>query len=139
MVDKISAEVRSSIMSRIRNKDTRPEIAVRSLLHRLGYRFRLHRKSLQGCPDIVLPKYRAVVFVHGCFWHQHAGCPYSHVPKSNRTYWLPKLDRNSARDREANTKLKECGWRVLVIWECETKSKELLTEKISSFFNGGRQ
>ena len=99
MTDVYSGEVRSRVMSRIRKRDTKPEIAVRRVLHRLGYRFRLHRQDLPGVPDIVLPKHNTVILVHGCFWHQHT-CPLGKLPKSNKSYWLPKLRRNCRRDRQ---------------------------------------
>lgn len=101
--------------------NTKPEIIIRSLLHRLGYRFRLHRKDLPGNPDIVLPKYKAIIFVNGCFWHHHEGCPEGKIPKSNLGYWEPKLLRNSRRDSEGISALEQSGWRVLVIWECEIR------------------
>jgi DNA mismatch endonuclease (patch repair protein) len=123
--DVFTPEKRSEVMSLIRGKDTKPELAVRSILHRMGYRFRLHRKNLPGKPDIVLPRYRTVVFVHGCFWHQHDGCPDGHPPKSRKEFWLKKLDGNKARDKRNLAALSEAGWRVIVIWECELKPKLL--------------
>jgi DNA mismatch endonuclease (patch repair protein) len=114
-----SKEKRSVVMSRIRSKNTKPELAVRSLLHSLGYRFRLHRKDLPGRPDIVLPKYHAVIFVHGCFWHLHAKCRDGTIPKTQHEKWKEKLERNVARDKEHQRKLRSLGWKVLVIWECE--------------------
>ena len=119
MTDKLSTERRSWNMSRIRSKNTKPEIIVRSLLHRMGYRFRLQRKDLPGRPDIVLPKYKTVIFVHGCFWHQHPDCIEASRPKSNITYWLPKLKANVDRDTRNRGLLQEQGWRVLRFWECE--------------------
>ena len=121
-------------MSRIRGKDTKPELAVRSFLHRLGLRFSLHSKRLPGKPDLVFPKYRSVVFVHGCFWHQHEGCTHSGVPASNRSYWGPKLERTIQRDIETQLALKEKGWHVEVIWECEIDDERLsdLAERIRS-------
>lgn len=110
-------------MARIRSKNTKPEHIVRSLLHRMGYRFRLHRNDLPGCPDIVMPKYKTVVFVHGCFWHQHKGCRDGVVPKTKRRYWGPKLRRNVLRDKEHARVLRQLGWRVVVIWECEAEKK----------------
>jgi DNA mismatch endonuclease, patch repair protein len=121
MVDKITPERRSWTMSRIRSKDTKPERAVRSLLHGLGFRFRKHVKALPGCPDIVLKKHRVVIFVHGCFWHQHRGCASSGVPKSNIEYWRPKLSGNVERDKLHVKNLKREGWRVIIVWECQTK------------------
>lgn len=113
-------------MSRIRSANTRPEIAVRKLLHALGYRFRLHRRDLPGKPDIVLPKYRLAIFVHGCFWHQHRGCRLASKPKTRRDYWGPKLAGNVRRDEAAAKALKVLGWTVAVIWECDVRKKETL-------------
>jgi DNA mismatch endonuclease (patch repair protein) len=132
MADTFSKEKRSWIMSRIRGRDTKPEKAIRSQLHRLGYRFRLHRNDLPGRPDIVLPKYRTVLFVHGCFWHQHNECKRATVPKSNEQYWIPKLKRNVSRFQQAKVALKDAGWKVVVIWECETKDLFKLEEYIDS-------
>lgn len=129
--DTFSREKRSEIMSRVRSKDTKPEVRVRSVLHRMGYRFRVHRKDLPGNPDIVLPKHRTVVFVHGCFWHQHPGCRRATVPQGNADYWGPKLRRNVERDEEAQRLLWERGWRVLVLWECEMPhGNEELADKL---------
>lgn len=108
-------------MASVRSKNTKPEMTVRSWLHRNGYRFRLHRKDLPGSPDVVLPKHRLAVFVNGCFWHQHDGCRKATLPKKNREEWRAKLLRNVERDREAVTALEDRGWRALVLWECETK------------------
>src|SRR5579859_220089 len=105
-------------MAKIRGKDTAPEKIVRRLLHKHGYRFRLHRKDLPGCPDIVLPKYRTVIFVHGCFWHGHR-CKRGAKPSSNSTFWEDKINRNNQRDKAANKRLKSMGWRVLVLWQCQ--------------------
>jgi len=128
-------EARSRIMRAIRAKDTAPELAVRRVLHAAGYRFRLHRRDLPGNPDIVLPKHRAIIFVHGCFWHQHPepGCRNAQVPRSNTAYWTPKLVRTAERDREAAERLKAMGWRVLTIWECETKQTEALRQRLLQF------
>lgn len=128
-------EARSRIMRAIRAKDTAPELAVRRVLHAAGYRFRLHRRDLPGNPDIVLPKHRAIIFVHGCFWHQHPepGCRNAQVPRSNTAYWTPKLARTAERDREAAERLKAMGWRVLTIWECETKQTEALRQRLLQF------
>jgi DNA mismatch endonuclease, patch repair protein len=121
-------------MAQIRSKDTKPEFAVRSLLHKMGYRFRLHRRDLPGNPDIVMPKYRSVIFVHGCFWHFHKKCRDGKIPATNKKYWSKKLQNNQLRDKTNIKKLREGGWRVLVIWECEVKKRlEKLTTKITKF------
>ena len=109
-------------MSRIRSKDTAPEVALRRALHALGFRFRIHRKDLPGKPDIVLPRHRVVIFVHGCFWHRHAGCRIATTPKSNTEFWVEKFERNVARDARSIDLLKAQGWRVIVAWECELAS-----------------
>jgi DNA mismatch endonuclease, patch repair protein len=120
LTDTLSPEKRSWNMSRIRSKDTGPERMVRSLLHHMGYRFSLQRKDLPGCPDIVLPKYRTVVLVHGCFFHRHHGCRMAYTPKSRQVFWLKKLDENTARDKRVVSELQSLGWRVIVVWECQT-------------------
>jgi DNA mismatch endonuclease (patch repair protein) len=109
------------MMAGISGKNSRPEMFVRSLLHAAGYRFRLHRKGLPGKPDIVLPKYKIVVFIHGCFWHRHAGCRLSKLPATRQDFWAEKLQANVERDKSATTKLEELGWRVLWVWECATR------------------
>ncbi len=124
---------RSANMRAIRSKDMRPELAVRSLVHKLGYRFRLHRKDLPGKPDLVFVARRKVIFVHGCFWHCHKGCKTAHMPKSNLDYWGPKLERNRARDEENVKNLSANGWKVLVVWECETKNGKNITKRIVAF------
>lgn len=129
-MDIMSKEKRSWIMSRIRDKNTKPEKRIRSLLHELGYRFRLHRNDLPGRPDIVLPKYKSVIFVHGCFWHQHRGCKYAYKPKSRVEFWTKKFKENRERDRRKTKELKHIGWRVIVVWECELEKPELLIAKI---------
>lgn len=116
-------------MSRIRGTNTKPELAVRSLLHRMGYRFRLHRKDLPGTPDIVLPGRGTVVFVHGCFWHGHA-CKRTKMPKSRVEYWAGKIEANRRRDARKRRKLKALGWNVVIIWECELKRPDRLAEKL---------
>ncbi len=120
-------------MSRIRSKDTKPEVLVRSLLHSLGYRFRKNVKTLPGKPDVVLKKHNAVIFVHGCFWHQHKGCRRSNMPKSNLDYWKPKLERNSERDKQHIKDLKKLGWKVLTIWECEVQNEDEVEKKLTKF------
>jgi DNA mismatch endonuclease (patch repair protein) len=134
-MDVYTPQERSRVMAAVRSTDTEPELRVRRLLHRLGYRFRLHRRDLPGRPDIVLPKWRAVLFVHGCFWHQHPGCPRAARPTSNVEFWNRKLDRNVRRDQENRRALEEAGWCVLTIWECladEAGAARTLTE----FFAG---
>lgn len=119
-------------MSRVRGKGTLPEMAVRRLAHAMGMRFRLHGRDLPGRPDLVFPRYRTVVFVHGCFWHRHEGCRKATSPKSHTDYWEAKFDGNVARDKRKETELTQIGWRVLTIWECDTKNSELLREKLES-------
>lgn len=118
MAEKIAPEIRSRMMSGIRGKNTRPETTVRSFLHRNGFRFRLHRVGLPGKPDVVLPRWNAVVFVHGCFWHGHRGCHYFKLPKTRAEFWKTKIEGNSKRDSIAVDRLREAGWRVAIIWEC---------------------
>ena len=131
-----SKEKRSHVMSRIRSKDTSPEIILRSLLHRLGYRFRLHVKGLPGKPDIVLPKYKRVIFVHGCFWHLHKGCRDGTIPKTQHEKWKTKLERNVERDKSHIKQLRKMGWKPLVIWECELENRtEIVQNKISQFLS----
>jgi DNA mismatch endonuclease (patch repair protein) len=130
MVDRLTSERRSALMKSVRQKNTTPERAVRSALHALGYRFRLHRKDLPGTPDIVLPRYKVAIFVHGCFWHRHEGCHFATTPSSNEGYWLPKFASNVARDIRKETALTEAGWRVLTVWECETKSPAALAQRL---------
>lgn len=115
-------------MGRIRGRDTSPEIAVRSALHRLGYRFRLHVKNLPGRPDIVLPKWKHIVLVHGCFWHRHKDCKFAYTPKSRTEFWTEKFEGNIARDKVTVQALKNLGWRVTVVWECEIRSTENLAQ-----------
>ena len=118
-------------MSRIRSTNTSPEKNVRSLLHKLGFRFRLHRKDLPGKPDIVLPKYKTVIFVHGCFWHRHKNCKYAYTPKSRLDFWLKKFDENQSRDRRVQQQLKKSGWRVVIIWECQIQQTAKLSQQFS--------
>jgi len=127
------SSARSRIMRAIRKKNTKPEIRVRRRLHALGYRFRLHRSELPGTPDIVLPRHRVAIQVHGCFWHQHPGCRHAVRPRSRPEYWLPKLDRNIVRDREAKAALEALGWRVLVLWECQIRHQEALDAQLAAF------
>lgn len=130
-MDILTPEERSRVMSHITGKDTRPEMIVRSLLHRLGFRFRLHHRDLPGKPDIVLPRRKAVIFVHGCFWHRHQGCKDATIPKTNTGFWLNKLNRNVERDLKAASALKAAGWRVLYVWECETNNLDMLADRLT--------
>lgn len=123
---------RSANMRAIRSKNMQPELAVRSLVHRMGYRFRLHRKDLPGKPDMVFASRRKVIFVHGCFWHSH-GCKLSHAPKSNLAYWGPKLERNQARDQQHLEALAAAGWQTLVIWECVVKDSKTVEARVRKF------
>ncbi len=135
MVDRLLPGRRSWLMGRVRGKNTIPELVVRRTAHALGYRFRLHRKDLPGTPDLVFPGRMAVVFVHGCFWHRHQGCRKASVPGSRMEFWVEKFDRNVARDARNVDDLKCAGWRVLTIWECETKDKDraALAARLSAF------
>lgn len=126
-------------MSRVSGKDTGPEMVVRRMLHMMGFRYRLHAKDLPGKPDVVLPRHRKVVFVHGCFWHGHRNCKRSKRPSSNEKFWNEKIEKNIKRDETAKRKLKKVGWDVLVVWECQTKNKENLKEILLKLLNGGRE
>ena len=142
MPDRLSAEERSAHMRRICKTDTRPELRVRRLAHALGYRFRLHRRDLPGRPDLVFPRLRRIVLVHGCFWHQHPGCRLARSPKSRLEYWGPKLRRNRERDEAARARLAEAGWTVLTVWECGTRDPDTLAERLRQFLEtapGGRR
>lgn len=119
-----SKEVRSYNMSRIKGKDTKPEMLVRKFLHANGFRYRLHDKKLPGKPDIVLPKYKTAIFVHGCFWHGHKNCRYASIPKTRTKWWLEKIEGNAANDKRKKYALKKSGWRVITIWECALKGKK---------------
>ena len=135
MVDSVTPKRRREIMSNIRSKGMKPEMTVRQTTHAMGYRYRLHRKDLPGKPDLVFPGRQKVIFVHGCFWHQHAdpACKIARRPQSNRDYWLPKLDRTVARDAEHLGRLAELGWDVLVIWECDIEAGNKLADRIREF------
>ena len=122
-------------MSAIKSKNTKPEIKVRKVLHSMGYRFRLHSKNLPGSPDIVLPKFKTVIFVHGCFWHRHKNCKYASTPKTRQEFWNKKFKTNIERDLEIQDKIKNLDWRSVVIWECETKNMENLRDKIIDVFS----
>lgn len=132
-MDTLSKEERSIRMSKIRGRDTKPELVVRKLLFRLGYRYRLSVKGLPGKPDIVFKGRRKIIFVHGCFWHQHAGCKIAHIPKSRQTYWAEKFSQNIARDAQNEQLLREAGWDVFTVWECETKDADVLRQKLIDF------
>ena len=138
-MDIVSKEARSQLMAKIKTRDTEPEMVVRRMLFQLGYRFRLHRKDLPGNPDIVMPGRRIVIFVHGCFWHQHTGCKLFKMPSTNNEFWKQKLDKNVARDIIAQTVLLATGWRVLTIWECATRRPIDLPEKLVSWIHSTAQ
>lgn len=123
-------------MSRVSGKNTKPELVVRTLLHNMGYRFRLHRNDLPGKPDITLPKHKRIILVHGCFWHGHQDCPRAKRPSTNVDFWREKLDKNIERDKANINKLKQLGWDILTVWTCEVKETEKLTNKILSFLEG---
>lgn len=135
-MDRITKEHRSWNMSRIGGKNTKPELRVRKALHHMGFRFRLHRKDLPGHPDIVLPKYKTVILVHGCYWHRHPGCRFAYTPKTNVDFWTHKFAENVERDRLNKAELQRLGWRVSVIWECETANREMLSLRINEIMEG---
>ena len=135
MTDHLTPKKRSWNMSQIRSKNTNPELIIRKALHRLGFRFRLHNKLLPGKPDIVMKKHHTIIFCHGCFWHQHKNCNRATLPKSNVDYWENKLKRNVKRFNEVKIELTKLGWKVLVIWECETKNSEFLSIKLVKIIN----
>jgi len=132
-VDIFDKSKRSWIMSHVKGKDTKPEILVRSIIHRLGFRFRKHKSDLPGKPDIVLAKHRKVIFVHGCFWHGHKKCSRSSRPQSNKSFWVEKLDKNIARDKRTKRELELQGWKVLIVWTCETNNILKLQNRLSTF------
>lgn len=129
-----SKAVRSRIMAAVKRQNTTPEMVLRSALHRAGYRFRIHTKSLPGTPDIVLPKYRTVIFVHGCFWHRHLGCRKTTTPKNNGEFWALKFEKNIERDERKTRELEDLGWHVLVVWECQiNKTGDEALEIVNDF------
>lgn len=134
-MDSLTPAERSERMSRIKDRNTKPELIVRSLIHRMGYRYRLHGKELPGRPDLVFTKKRKVIFVHGCFWHRHEGCRLARLPKSRLDFWRPKLEANAERDKEVERRLTELGWKVLTIWECEVKDEVVLTLRVRAFLD----
>ena len=133
MADIVDVQRRSELMAGIRGKDTAPELAVRRIAHGMGLRFRLHRRNMPGRPDLVFSRHRLAVFVHGCFWHQHHGCRFAHIPKSRVAFWKDKFAANVARDKRNIAALRGLGWRVLVIWECQVGNAALVQDKLAVF------
>ena len=133
-MDRLSHEQRSALMSRVKTKGTKPELVVRSALHRLGYRYRLHRKDLPGKPDLVFPSRHKAIFVHGCFWHGH-DCSRGKLPQTNEEFWKTKIDKNKARDEGVIKTLQSLGWEVLVVWECEIRGDEQFVRNLTRFLN----
>ena len=131
--DRLTKEARSALMARVKGKNTTPELRVRRIAFALGYRYRLHRRDLPGCPDLVFPARRSVIFVHGCFWHHHPKCPRATIPKSRTNFWRSKLVGNAKRDRKVMSALEATNWKVLVVWECETKDRYVLRERLIGF------
>lgn len=132
-MDTLSPAERSERMSRVRGKNTKPELVVRKLVHALGYRYRLHRRDLPGLPDLTFPGRGKIIFVHGCFWHRHEGCSLARLPKSRHSFWIPKLEENKRRDTRNQKKLRELGWEILVVWECQISGREVLKARIQDF------
>ena len=130
-MDRLSKEKRSQNMAKIKSSNTAPERKIRSILHNLGYRFRLHKNNLPGKPDITLSKHKTVIFVHGCFWHRHEGCRYTTTPATRKEFWMKKFTNNIQRDKTVSKELKELGWAVLVIWECELRDVESLKQRLT--------
>lgn len=131
MVDRLSVERRSWLMSRVSATDTSPEVRVRKVAHRMGLRFRLHRRTLPGKPDLIFPRYRVALFVHGCFWHRHPGCKKASTPKSRVDFWLQKFEANVRRDKIVRSDLESLGWHVVIIWECQTKELSEVEDVLS--------
>jgi len=134
-MDSLTPLERSANMSRIRGKNTAPERLVRSCIHRLGYRFRLHRRGLPGSPDVVLPRLRSVVQIHGCFWHRHKGCKWAYMPKTRIGFWRGKFSDNVERDRRNERALRRLGWRMLIVWECQTTDTATLCRRLRAFLS----
>lgn len=132
-MDIVSPEKRSRMMAGIKGKNTKPELVVRKLVHGMGFRYRLHRKDLPGSPDLVFPRLRKVIFVHGCFWHRHPGCRFAYTPKSNAKFWMDKLEGNTQRDAHAVMALDAMGWQVLIVWECEVSDLAGLARNVRLF------
>ena len=135
MTDRLTPERRSWLMSRVRSKDTTPELLVRRMVHAMGYRFRLHRSDLPGKPDLVLPRHGKIVFVHGCFWHRHKSCRMATVPKSRKAFWLNKFEKNVKRDARNIRVLRKQGWKVLVLWQCQTTDPDRLEKRLRRFLD----
>jgi DNA mismatch endonuclease (patch repair protein) len=131
MPDVHTPEQRSRNMAAIRGRNTKPEMLVRPLVHAMGYRFRLHRRDLPGTPDLVLPRFKAVIFVHGCFWHRHARCRYAYLPKTRRAFWNAKFRQNMERDRRVVRKLRLQGWSVIIVWECQISNPLNLAKRLN--------
>jgi DNA mismatch endonuclease (patch repair protein) len=138
-VDSLTPEKRSSLMGRVRQRDTAPELAVRRLLHSMGYRYRLGRRDLPGSPDLVLPRHGKVIFVHGCFWHRHRGCKHTTTPKSNARFWVKKFAENVKRDRRVRRRLKILGWASLIVWSCQAEDESVLEPKLAKFLKAARR
>lgn len=137
-MDIVSSAKRSRMMAGIKGKNTKPELVVRKLVHGMGFRYRLHRKDLPGSPDLVFPRLKKVIFVHGCFWHRHPECKFAYTPKSNVHFWLNKLEGNTRRDERVLAALDALGWKVLIVWECEVSDPPALTLKVKSFLLADR-
>lgn len=135
MVDHVNRTKRSLIMAAVHSEDTGPEMAVRRMVHALGFRYRLHVSKLPGRPDLVFPARQKIVFVHGCFWHRHNGCRYATSPKTNRGFWEAKFAENVGRDRRTRRALRSMGWEVLTVWQCELKRPEKLVERLNEFLS----
>ena len=133
MADVFSPEQRSRVMRQVKSQDTSTEMTIRRMVWRMGFRYRLHRKNLPGAPDLVFVGKRKIIFVHGCFWHGHDCARGDRIPKSNRDYWLTKIGKNRTRDRGYQTALQKAGWKVMIVWECELKNREAITEKLHFF------
>ena len=132
-MDTLSAQERSERMGRVKGKDTKPELFVRRLVYKMGYRYRLHATGLPGKPDLVFRQRKCAIFVHGCFWHRHTGCALCRLPKSRLSFWKPKLEGNRQRDLQNQRRLRKHGWRLLVIWECELSDEKKLKRKVLKF------
>ncbi len=134
-MDIVSSDQRSRMMAQIKGKSTKPELVVRQMAHRLGYRFRLHQRGLPGSPDLVFPRLKVAIFVHGCFWHRHENCKYAYNPKTNVEFWISKFKNNVLRDKKVQGELEEMGWHVAVIWECETADAVALRRTLRAILN----